>query len=439
LILDEDFEAAISSLEASTASIEKQCKLLEAQKKALQEIQARNATSQTDSIRAQRSSKSTRERAEAEFEASELASSLQSRIDQSVKQSESATDGVHSTVERLLEKDDRLLDGLQKILPQLSDSTAEPGSVNEVDSLCKALIAYSSAEINARIDAAFSFATQPNGHQPNGHTNGTRTPSTTSSQGESLRAELEELCREIDGLSTMAVDSQYRNPISKALVAAESDSEDDKAQWMSYMRDILQYLIRRLQNLEDETLQLRSQNSALQTVSAALNSVLAMPVERKPSFQALAQSPSKASQKGLKPLRLVQANLSESQDPAAQLLRHLDVRVADSRDSVQLAESLAIAVKDKHEKLTALSKKTEVAIIDKVSGSIAPADANSQALRSGVCTYSPYASINLVSSHITDGIDSLEQKTQSISDDMRKLDLDRMSSLVREKQKDILE
>lgn len=436
--MDEDFEAAISSLEASTASIEQQCKLLETQKKALQAIQARNASSQHESLKAQRSSKFTRERAQAEFEASELASSLQTRIEQSVKQSENATEGIQSTVERLLEKDDRLLDGLQKVLPQLSDAAIGSGSSDEVDGLCKALITYTSAEINARIDAAFRSTTQANDHQTNGHVNGTRTPSTTSSQGESLRAELEELCREIDGLSTMAVDNQYRNPISRSLQTAKSESNDDKAQWMRYMGDALQYLIRRLESLEDGTLKLRSQNSALRTVSTALDSVLAMKIERKPSFQALSQSPSKASQKGLKPLRLVQANLSESQDPAAQLLRHLDVRVADSRDSAQLAESLDAAVVDKTNKLAALSTRTEGAITDQISRSIAKAAANCSALRSGVYAYSPYETINLVSGNITAGIDNLEQKTQSLSEEMRQLDIDRIGGIVREKQKNIL-
>lgn len=341
-------------------------------------------------------------------------------------------------MERLLEKDDRLLDGLQKVLPQLSESMAGSGSADEVDSLCKALIAYSSAEINARIDAAFKSATQTNGHQTNGHANGTRTPSTTSSQGESLRAELEELCREIDGLSTMAVDNQYRNPILKALEVAKSESDDDRAQWMRYMRDALQHLIGRLERMEDGVLQMRSQNSALRTVSTALDSILAIAIDRKTSFQALSQSPSKASQKGLKPLRLVQANLSESQDPAAQLLRHLDVRIADSRDSAQLAEGLATAVKDKHDKLAALSTRTEVAITDQISRSIAKADANCQALRSGVYAYSPYETVNLVSNEITEGIDGLEQKTQSLSDEMRKLDTDKIGGMVREKQKDIL-
>lgn len=436
LILDEDFESAINSLEASTASIEKQCKLLEAQKKVLQEIQARNASTQAETTRAQRSSKSSREKGQADFETSELAESLHTRVERSLKQSESVADGIHSTVERLLEKDDRLLDGLQKVLSQLADAAADSDSSDEVEGLCQALAVYSSAEIHARIDTAFHTATQT---KENGkHPNCTHSPSTTSSQGDTLRVELEELCREIDGLSTMAVDAQYRSPITKAIEAAKSQSNDGKAQWMRYMRDILQYLTARLGAVEDGAMQLRSQDSALKTVSTALDGVLAITVDRKSTLQNISQLPSKASQKGLKPLRLVQANLSESQDPAAQLLRHLDVRVADSRDSAQLAESLGAALEDKTKKLAALSMRTEVVVTDQVSRSIAKADANCQALQLGVYTYSPFDTINLVSSDITEGIDGLEKKTQSLSDIMRELNVDGIGSVVREKQKALL-
>jgi hypothetical protein len=420
-------------LEASTASIEKQCQLLEAQKKALLEIQARNVSSQTDGVRAQRSNKFTREKSQAEFEASELADALQSKIERSSKQSQIASDGIQSTVERVLEKDDRLLDGLQKVLPQLSDAATGSESSGEIERLCQALASYSSAEIHTRIDSAFHTAAQTNGNQAND-----THPLSISSQSESLQAELEELCREIDGLSTMVVDAQYRNPILNALKAAKSDSEDDKSQWMQYMSSTLQHLIARLECLDDGTQQLRSQNSALKTVSTALDSVLAMSVERKRPTQALTQSPSKASQKGLKPLRLVQANLSESQDPAAQLLRHLDVRVADSRDSLQLAESLEAAVKDKHVKLTALSTRTEVVVTDQISRTMAKAEANSHVLCSGVYTYSPFGTVNLVSGDVTEGIDRLEQKTQSVSDEMRELDLEKLGGVVRGKHNALL-
>lgn len=134
-ILVEDFESAISALEASTASIEKQCQLLEAQKNALLEIQARNASNKADGVKAQRSSKFTREKSHAEFEASELADALQSKIERSLKQCEGATDGIQSTVERVLEKDDRLLDGLQKVLPQLADAVAGSENVDEIERL----------------------------------------------------------------------------------------------------------------------------------------------------------------------------------------------------------------------------------------------------------------------------------------------------------------
>ena len=433
-ISDEDFESAISTLEASTASIEQQCKLLEAQKKALQEIQARNATSQMQSTQAQRSSKFTREKAQAEFEASELAESLQSQIDRSLKQSETATDSIQSTVERVLEKDDRLLDGLQKVLPQLADATTSSRGSEEIERLCSALIMYSSAEIHARMDAAFQSAAYTDRTEPNG----TRS-SSMSSQGKSMRTELEELCREIDGLSNMVVESQYRNPIMKALGTAKTDSDDERAQWMQYMSATLHYLISRLDCLEDGTHQLRSQHSALKTVSTALDSILAMTVDRKQSSKSLSQSPIKASQKGLKPLRLVQANLSESQDPAAQLLRHLDVRATDSRDSVQLAENLETAFREKDRNLSTLSARTESTVTELISRSIAKADANAQPLLSGVYAYSPFGTVSLVSSEATAGIDQLEGKTQSLSDKMRELDVDRIGRVVREKQQVLLD
>ena len=434
LISDDDFESAISSLEASTASIELQCKLLEAQKKALQEIQARNATGQVDSIKAQRSSRFAREKAQAEFEASELADSLQSQVERSLKQSESATDGVQSTVERVLEKDDRLLDGLQKVLPQLADATTGSGGSEEIERLCSTLVLYSSAEIHARMDTAFQNAAHVDGTEPNG----TRS-SSMSSQGKSMRTELEELCREIDGLSTMVVESQYRTPILKALEAAKTDSDDDKAQWMQYMHATLQYLTTRLECLEDGTQQLRSQHSALKTVSTALDGILAMTVDRKQSSQSLSQSPSKASQKGLKPLRLVQANLSESQDPAAQLLRHLDVRAADSRDAVQLAEILETALREKDGNLSTLAARTETTVSGQISRSIAKADANAQAVLSGVYAYSPFGTVSLVNAEATEGIDQLERKTQSLSDEMRELDVERIGRIMREKQQVLLD
>lgn len=421
-------------MEASTAALERQCKLLEAQKKTLQEIQARNTSSQADSTRTERSSKCKREKAQAEFEASELAESLRSHISQSLKQSESATDGIHSTIERTLEKDDRLLDGLHKVLPQLSDASLGSGPLKEVENLCQSLIAYSSAEIHARIDTAFQSAVQTNGNQLNGTLS-----SPSKGQAESLRAELEELCREIDGLSTMAVDNQYRTPISKAIESAKSESDGDKARWMQYMSDTLHYLTARLEGLDDGTQQLRSQNAALKTISKTLDSVQAMTVERKQSTQPHAQSPSKALQRGLKPLRLVQANLSESQDPAAQLLRQLDVRVSDSRDSIQLAENLDAAVKDKSNKLVALSGRTESTVAEQVSRSIAISDANARALIEGVYAYSPYATINVVNQEVTDGIKQLEIRTQALSKEMRELEVDTIGKLIREKQRALLQ
>ena len=432
---NEDFESAIASLEASTVSIEKQCRILEAQKQALQDIQARKAASkQSESIKAQRSTKVVREKAQIELEATELADSLQSQVDRSLKQAESAINNIQPTVERVFEKDDRLLDGLEKALQQISAPAGGSGTSDEVERLCQALVTFSSEEIHSRIDAAYETAVQGD----ESHTNGSNGHDMVK-QRDSLRLELEELCREVDGLSTMAVDAQYRTPISKALKAANSDSENDRALWTEYLSATLQYLTGRLEAMGDEAQNTRSQYNALKAVSTTLKGVLAISVEDKEHAKVSVRSPMKPSQRGLKPLRLVQANLSEPQDPAAQLLRSLDIKTSNSSESTQLAEEIDKVAGDKSDKLLSLANSSEQGISDQVVRSISKADADVQVLLSAVYAYSPYSSISLVNGEGTDGIDGLEQKTRTLGEEMRQSNVDGLMKTIRKKQQALLE
>ena len=433
-LCDEDFESAINSLEASTAAIEKQCKLLEAQKQALQEIQARNATAhQSEDSQRQHFNKLTREKAQAELKTAELAKTLHSRVERSLKQAESSTDNIQPTADRTLERDDRLLDGLEKVLPQLSLPNGNPEHADEVGSLCQALITHSNAEIHSRIDATYSAAVQTHGSQANGiHVQ------EAESQRASLRAELEELCREIDGLSSMAVDTQYRIPISKALQAASSDSDGERAMCSEYLGSTLQYLTARLEAMDDQTQQVRAHSAAVKTMARVLEIVLAIAVDKKQLSQQNSQSPTKLSQRGLKPLRLVQANLSESHDPATQLLRHLDIRTSESDDSMRLSELIGAAVIEKNGKLLSLSASSEQRITDQVVQSLDITESSLQTLLSVVYAYSPFKTVSLVQNDLTEGIDRLEQKTRTMGEQMRDLDADKITRTMREAQQTLL-
>ncbi|KAK5163228.1 uncharacterized protein LTR77_010814 [Saxophila tyrrhenica] len=438
LLSDEDFESAISSLEASTASIEKQCKLLEAQKQALRKIQSRNASDRThDSSSNGKSNRHAREKAQSEFEASELADSLQARLERASKQAEHSSTGILPMVERLLEKDNRLLDGLEKVLPKLTANATDAAELDEVERLCQALTVLSTQEIHARIDATYNAAIRDYSSQTNGSRK-RQSSQSLESQRDSLRAELEELCREIDGLSTMAVEAQYRTAISRALQSAMSDNETEQAAWAEYMSSALQYLTVRLEATDETSRDIRAQRSALKTINAAFQAIQASSSDSK-AAQNRAQSPVKQSQKGLKPLRLVQANLSESHDPVTQLLRQLDVKVTDSGDGSQFTGSLAASTKDKLEKLSSLATISERGIADQLAQSLAEADADMQTLLAAVFEHSPYGTVRLADQGATDGIEDLEQKTQILGEKMRGLNVEQIAKEVKKRQQVLLQ
>ena len=438
VLSDQDFESAIGLLEASTASIERQCRLLEAQRQALQDIRARNASNKpNEDVKSHRNDKLTRERAKLDFEIDELISSLRGRLSASVKQGPGASGSIQSNVERALEKDDRLLDGLEKIIPHSRSQRDGSANSEEVERLCQALTVQSGAEIRSQIEAVYFAGSKVNAAQSNAsHADGVAAD--MQQQRELLQAELDELCREIDGLSTMAVDSRYRHPISRALETAKANSEMERATWSEYFSATIQYLAARLDTINDHFRDTEAHTSALKTTSITLECLLSVKADPKQESHVGTQSPTKQLQRGLKPLRLVQANLSDTHDPTSQLLRCLDIHLADAKKSAKLSERLTAAMNEKSENLSALFSASEQGVSDQVAGSIGKADGDVHALLAALHAQSKISTVNMIDEGIQSGIDNLEQQTQKQSDEMRELDMDEIVKMIRVKQQALL-
>ena len=421
-------------MEASTAAINKQCQSLEAQKQALQALKGRHGSNDdADQAQALRQKKLAREKAQLEFEVGELADVLQTDVRSAMKEADSVVSGLPTMMERILEKDDRLLDGLQKLLPRLSDTEPTADVEMEVDKLCQALSVLSAQEIRSRTDATYIADV------------GSPSPSDTTrnasarKQIDSLRAELSELCSEIDGLATMAVDSHYRLPIVHELKSAEGDSELDKAKWSDYVMATLQYLTTRLETLDEHAHHLHVYQGALKQVGATFESVLAVPAAQKLQVQQPSRSPSTPVAKRLKPLRLVQANFSEPQEATSQLLRAFDIRVSDPSDTAKLSSLLDEAVQERQDRLTELGTTTERAISDQLAETIANADRDVLDLMGAVFAQSKYGTVRLVDEEMDSELEGLEEKTQMLGEEMRGLGVEGIVKEVRRKQKAILQ
>lgn len=296
---DEEFEHAISSLESSTAAIDAQCQIMEAQKRALLDFKARNKASDDraarfDSLKPQH--KLARDKAQLDLEIGQISSVLHERLRSSMVQAENASTSLPSKVERLLEKDDRLLDGLQKIVPKLQGNQSDSQGLGQVEKLCHAFTILEAKAIRTQIDATYKR------NLPNSTTNGHA--STNDQEHQAVRAELAELSSEIDGLVTLVAENYYRAPITKHLGSARTESHGEAARWSEYLGSTLHYLAARLESLNEHFQHLHAHRAALAAVSQTLDKTLAAPSTKAQDAPQTPTSKFAQAQRGLKPSTL---------------------------------------------------------------------------------------------------------------------------------------
>lgn len=439
-LTDTGVETAIRSLERSTATIEKQCQLLEAQKRALEHIKTRHAGEGWSVGHDQQQRRATIEKAQLDFEVNELAESLKLQLKTSRKDVDGAVLSLPSSLERLLERDDRQLDWLHKVLPHITGADSNDDITEEVNRLCEALTCLNAQEVRLRIDTAFEQCTRFSGSSSNGEVDYAAASERLHKQRDSLRQELEELLKEIDGLATMAVDAQYRVPITRELKTSKVTSDMETARWSKYVAAALQHLTARLDALGAHADHLHAHQNAVKDVSAAFDAVLAFSTTTsKQDIQSAVQSPTTPIAKGLKPLRLVQANFSEPQDPTSQLLRHFEICGTEESDRPHLSRTLARTANERHESLTELSRNTERFISDLLAESIFKANSDSRDLLRAVYSYSQYSSLRIVDRDVEAGLADLEVRTQDLGARMRDMDFDDIAGVIKRKQKAILQ
>jgi len=431
---DEEFEHAISSLQTSTAAIDAQCQLMEAQKRALLDFKARNTNNdEHDRFEpGKQQNKLARDKAQVDLEVGQLSSSLHERLRSSLTQAEVASESLPSKVERLLEKDDRMLDSLQKVVPKLQGNNEEDGALTQISQLCHAFEVLEGQAIRTQIDAIYQNTLTKGS---NNTTNGRASSDLQEQQG--VRDELAELSSEIDGLLALVAENYYRVPITKRLGNARTESNVEAARWSDYLGSTLHYLSSRLESLNQHLQHVRAHRAALAAVSETLDKTLASPPAKSEQTQPTAGKASQA-QRGLKPLRLVQANLPEAPDASAQLLRHLDIRQPDPVNVAKLSQDLQAARIDRQDKLASFASSTDASLTKLLGESLHKADVDARDLLSAVFAHSQYGERRLADEDVQKELDVLEGRTQTVGEQMRRLDVDGLASDVRRLQRKIL-
>jgi hypothetical protein len=229
-----DFESAINSLETSTAAIEKQTTILEAQKDALKKLQNLNREpTSTITDNDEKRSMQTRTKAQLDLETIELTESIQQRVTVTQRHADSSLNMLKTSSRRQLDKDDRLLDGLQKVMFKLTPLESSEKRLPDFSSLSHALVKLESKIIKDRTNTTYLEVLDglANEKDSSGHQNSAQ----VTEEAYALTEELESLILEVDSVLDMTISRRYRAPIVNALKLSDAQAQLEQHSWLEYV------------------------------------------------------------------------------------------------------------------------------------------------------------------------------------------------------------
>ncbi|KAI4725709.1 hypothetical protein E4T49_06562 [Aureobasidium sp. EXF-10728] len=419
-----DFESAIDSLETSTAAIEKQTAILEAQRDALQKLRIlnREPTSTASNSEEKRSTQA-RTKAQLDLETNELTETIQQRVSVIRRHAESSLNMLKTSSQRQLDKDDRLLDGLRKVMFKLAPLESSEKQFPDFSTLSRTLVQLEAKIIKDRTNATYletlgSLANEIDDfeHKTNGE---------AAHEAYALAEELESLITEVDSVLEMTISRRYRAPIVNALKLTDAQAQLEQQSWLEYVVRTLDELARKTDDLASCTQDALAYTSAITQVSDALAETLppqAQPssrLDRKPS--ARAPSPKKLANPIL--------HRQGAKDPVLEILGHHGLRISPeaATDPEAVSQALQSAVLERQSRLRDLQTSTELSVAAQVAESVNMADGGLQTLMGALYAYSPYTTVHLGDNKAKQRLEHLDHEIESLGDGIRRLDTERLA------------
>jgi hypothetical protein len=229
-----DFEYAINSLETSTAAIEKQTAILEARRDALRRLQHLNREpTSTISENDEKRLTQLRTKAQLDLETSELTESIKQRVNVTRRHAESSLNLLKTSSHRQMDKDDRLLDGLQKVMFKLAPLESSGKRVPDFNALSHALVKLESKIIKDRTNTTYLETLNNLSNEPDDIEH--ESSAQAAQEAYTLAEELESLITEVDSVLDMTMSRRYQAPIVNALKLSDAQAQLEQQSWLEYV------------------------------------------------------------------------------------------------------------------------------------------------------------------------------------------------------------
>lgn len=207
---------------------------MEAQRDALAKLQTLNREPVLDvSESDQKRSSQARTKAQLDLETNELTDLIQQRVDTTTRWADSSLALLKSSAQRQLDKDDRLLDGLQKVMVKLAPLDSSEKHMPDFNTLARALVKLESNIIKDQTNVTYLESLK----QLEGESDNMEHQSNAQAAQEAfaLSEELEILLTEVDSVLEMVVNKQYRAPIVTALKQSDTLARLQQKSWLDYV------------------------------------------------------------------------------------------------------------------------------------------------------------------------------------------------------------
>ncbi|KAF2125125.1 hypothetical protein P153DRAFT_400611 [Dothidotthia symphoricarpi CBS 119687] len=249
-ILDHDISSAIHSLQSSTAAIEEQCKVLEAQKSALVKLKALNKPNiDAEHAKNERRRKEGQEKARLDVTVDDVVTTITDQLTDIQREIDTDKSTMKSYLTERFTSDDQILSRLPGIVSQVLTEVEVSEDEKSIEQWCKAIIAFRTATIKARVGTVYmnSLSSYSPKDVPD------VSEDELEEQKTALQAEMDELHSEIASVAEMVVEHELRKPLTEIKERGDRERTQARAAWLNYVLSTLNYMGKRLDTVTTQT------------------------------------------------------------------------------------------------------------------------------------------------------------------------------------------
>ncbi|KAG5958444.1 hypothetical protein E4U57_001307 [Claviceps arundinis] len=421
-VTEEDLRLAIEQLGQSTEDIDKQTETLRQQRDALSRMvkrQAENKARRREMERAQKRSKDV-QRAQLTKEVDTITQDISLRLAELELQGPS----INHQVSTLLQSDDALLSGLQKLGWELEQPDPdEERAVEKLREICLRLITMTVQTVRARLDTIYleTLVAAEN--------SGAMKPATGQEVTE-LQEEVESLYSEISSVAQISIEKQYLEPALQSIATKNGRRLSKTVSSLNYITACLSHLQERISRLHAHVESHKSYQLAAEAMTATAKAELAINVS--PSTKTTPKNPILISPIRRAPQRS-SAAMQEGDDDdddgdkesaLETLLKRLAISLPPEGEASPTARLNALAkiVDQRSRKCDEVAHAAQESLEIVTRAHLTDAKLAVQLLQDSILAESPFGHVNIVDPDIEGSIDVLRQELDKVQGKLHTLE-----------------